>query len=177
MKVLVILFLTALVLTGCTQGTGETDIASPPRIPVETPPEKTPSVEPVVMEDKQRENCEELNNVYDRDSCYLRESRDTDTSDPCILIDKDSTKSECLESIARNTNDPSVCQHHRTTTYQNSCYKNVAIKLNNFEYCSLINEAGLQADCQEKIAIARNDESLCDQITVQRYKDSCHDKT
>ena len=177
MKVVVFLLLLTLVLAGCTQGTGEADITPTPTVPVEQPEETIIPPTEEVMEEKPRENCAELINVYDRDSCYLRESRDTETSDPCRLIDKDSTKSECLESIAIHQNDPSVCQHHRTTTYQNSCYKNVAIQLTNFEYCSLIDEAGLKADCQEKIAIERGDETLCDQITIQRYKESCHDKT
>jgi hypothetical protein len=89
----------------------------------------------------------------------------------CDKIENNNFHDNCLENIAVNTNDISLCD--KVFGIKDFCISNVARKLNKPVFCEDIVDDNRKDNCFRGVAVDYRDAYLCSRIASQKTRDGC----
>jgi hypothetical protein len=93
-------------------------------------------------------NCEELQILEEKESCYAQEGEDTGDLSYCEKI-KDKTEREkwCYYEIAVEHNNPQACEKITTENWKAACFLVVAGQTGNEDLCRQITKEEQREEC------------------------------
>ena len=135
-----------------------------------------------------KENCSKIENLDDRDECYVNNAKnaksilvcnninDKRTLAYCYTLVAEAKKDEsicntlqtdkywtdiCYKKVAEAKKDPSLCAKLPSGTNKDDCYNNIALSASKPELCKDINKESLMLECIYTIALERENPQIC----------------
>jgi hypothetical protein len=115
--------------------------------------------------------CRELDDIVEKDICYLINALNKKDVDFCNSIITSSWKDSCFGSISAVTLNASLCERATDDTNRAYCYMAAGLLIRNCEKLN-INEPYI-AYCEYFSALETLDFSLCHKITDETIKKFC----
>lgn len=125
--------------------------------------------------------CEEIEDNYNKDSCYIYVAINEQNLSLCELITDGQIKDGCFEkvpkkqrNIAIDTLNETLCENVINQTLKDNCYLNIAIKKEDYSLCEKIIIQNNKDMCYRYECDYNPDPDVCEKIFSQKNKDYCY---
>jgi competence protein ComEC len=91
----------------------------------------------------------------------------------CPLINNEPDRDSCYVSLARQTNNPVICDSVRDRRFRDGCFINLASASGDESVCEKVRDAQRKDGCYLKLALAERDYGLCMKIANLTLETGC----
>ncbi len=120
--------------------------------------------------------CSKLIGGFDAYRCYDDVGRSELDYTACMQIDDNQNKANCLDYVARNSSDVSICDliTDINSVQANACISYVAVQSPSATVCPKLTDYAKRNNCYYRLALNTKDSTACAQIIGDRkLKDFC----
>lgn len=176
-KILFLLVLAALLVSGCSKPTEQTPGPNQNTLQDQnTPDQNTVPQEPPLTPEEQLkqliDGCKALATTEEKDNCIQELALEKQDKSICLELEKFSPDF-CIKEIALTTQNEQACAEVSQAVFKNDCYNSIGLEKNDSAICDKIegNEE-LKNQCKKTVLLNSPDFS-CDKLSDRKEKDDC----